>query len=120
MTEVAITSNPQKGFQHSVIRAHDPDTNQIIGRLTYHSNLITNIRVLPESRRQGIASLLVDEAEDQIAANGHDEVILFAVSGPPQRFWTTQGYTLIEGAGVTGIPIVLNSTTFDYNMRKGI
>jgi ribosomal protein S18 acetylase RimI-like enzyme len=53
------------------------------------------LAVAPERRREGIAAMLVDEAETQLRASGAQRLHLIVAGGQPvaEAFWTSAGYT---------------------------
>lgn len=62
-----------------------------------------DLNVIAESRRQGIASALVDEAERRIAEISHQAGIrvgLFSHYGPAQRMYVSRGY-VPDGLGAS-------------------
>ena len=64
---------------------------------------IADFNVLPHLRRQGIGSLLMDEAERRIAERSHVAGIgvgLFADYGAAQRLYVKRGY-VPDGRGIT-------------------
>jgi ribosomal protein S18 acetylase RimI-like enzyme len=87
------------------ILARNPDTcfaamagGRIIGTITSEFGgdgaYISHLAVSPDARRQGIATALVEAAEEKLAALGvrKSRILVFAENETAKQFWQRRGY----------------------------
>ena len=78
----------------------EENTEKIVGViLTRHDGrraIVHHLCVHPEHRRQGIAHLLVENAEEALRKEGITKIfgLVFKDNEPANAFWEEQGYTL--------------------------
>ena len=79
---------------------NEENTEKIVGViLTGHDGrraIVHHLCVHPEHRRQGIAHLLVENAEEALRKEGITKIfgLVFKDTEPANAFWEEQGYTL--------------------------
>jgi len=94
------------------------DGEDLLGVLIVHDDELMQLMVGAAARGRGVGGLLLDEAERQVAAAGHDEIWLAVVPGnlTARRFYEARGWR--DSGTMTYSAVTLSGETVPVPCRR--
>jgi putative acetyltransferase len=89
-----LVPNPDNSVPEAAVRAHTAHQPEVAGFGGVIRDEVEQLFVAGTHRGSGVAGLLLDEAERQVAAQGYDEAWLAVVAGNTRarRFYERRGW----------------------------